>query len=129
MYKHIIYFLIGCPRVGSTFLHNILKKNTKINLLPKENHFFLSSTKIFGGINYFDSPKYYFKTSIKYYLQKLSLKKINYDINTLYFYDLKALKLIKKKFPNSKFFCVLRRRLHIQAIGKSFSNTSIFFAT
>ena len=108
MYKHTIYFLIGAPRTGSTYLHNILKQNKKINLLPKENHFFLSSTKIFGGINYFVSPKYYFKTSIKYYLQKLSLKKINYDINTLYFYDLKALKLIKKKFPNSKFFCVLR---------------------
>ena len=42
MYKHKIFFLIGCPRTGSTYLYNVLKKNPKINLLPKENHFFLS---------------------------------------------------------------------------------------
>ena len=37
MYKHVIYFLIGCPRTGSTYLHNVLKQNHRINLLPKEN--------------------------------------------------------------------------------------------
>jgi len=107
MYKHKIYFLIGCPRTGSTFLYNILKKNSLINLLPKENHFFLSK-KIFTKKNYYDTPKYQSKSSIKNYLSKLELGKINYDINTLYFYDLKALKIIKKKFPNSVFFCFLR---------------------
>ena len=71
MYKHIIYFLIGCPRAGSTFLHNILKKNTKINLLPKENHFFLTKN-IFRKKNYFYTPKFQLKTSIKYYLDKLN---------------------------------------------------------
>ena len=107
MYKHIIYFLIGCPRTGTTFLHNILKKNTKINLLPKENHFFLSK-KIFKETKSdYDTPKFQLKISIKYYLDKLDINKINYDINTLYFYDIKALKIIKKKFPKSKFFCFL----------------------
>ena len=107
MYKHKIFFLIGCPRTGSTFLYNILKNNQKINLLPKENHFFLSK-KIFKKKNYYDTPKFQENSSIKYYLSKLDINKINYDINTLYFYDLKALKIIKKNFPNSKFFCFLR---------------------
>tara|TARA_B100001057_G_scaffold501156_3_gene621176 strand:+ start:3461 stop:4288 length:828 start_codon:yes stop_codon:yes gene_type:complete len=107
MYKHKIYFLIGCPRTGSTFLYNILKYNKRINLLPKENHFFLSK-KIFGKKNYFDTPKYKLNIPLEYYLSKLSINKINYDINTLYFYDLEALKIIKKNFPNSKFFCFIR---------------------
>ena len=107
MYKHKIYFLIGCPRTGSTFLYNILKHNKRINLLPKENHFFLSK-KIFKKKNYFDTPKYKLNEPIEYYLSKLNINKTNYDINTLYFYDLDALKIIKKKFPNSKFFCFLR---------------------
>ena len=107
MYKHKIFFLIGCPRTGSTYLYNVLKKNPKINLLPKENHFFLSKN-IFKKKNYFDSPKYQLNKSMDYYLSKLELNKINYDINTLYFYDLKALKIIKKNFPNSNFFCFLR---------------------
>ena len=42
MYKHKIYFLIGTPRSGTTYLYNVLKKNNKINILPKENHFFLN---------------------------------------------------------------------------------------
>jgi hypothetical protein len=107
MYKHEIYFLIGCPRTGSTFLYNILRENKEINLLPKENHFFLSK-KIFKKKNYYDTPKYKLNVSIEYYLSKLSLNKVNYDINTLYFYDLEALKIIKKKFPKSKFFCFVR---------------------
>ena len=107
MYKHIIYFLIGCPRTGTTFLHNILKNNNKINLLPKENHFFMTKN-VFKKSSHFDLPKFNLKTSNKYYLDQLDINKINYDINTLYFYDLKALKIIKKKFPKSKFFCFLR---------------------
>ena len=107
MYKHTVYFLIGCPRTGSTFLYNILKTKKDINLLPKENHFFLTS-KIFRKKNYYDTPKYQLNTSINYYLKKLKINQINYDINTLYFYDLRALKIIKKNFPNSKFFCFLR---------------------
>ena len=99
--------MIGCPRTGSTFLYNILKTKKGINLLPKENHFFLSPN-IFRKKNYYDTPKYQLKTSIDYYLKKLKINQINYDINTLYFYDLKALKIIKKNFPNSKFFCFLR---------------------
>ena len=107
MYKHKIYFLIGCPRTGSTYLHNILKHIKKINLLPKENHFFLSKN-VFKRNYFYKTPNYQLKTSISHYLNKLDFKKINYDINTLYFYDLKALKTIKKIFPNSSFFCFLR---------------------
>jgi len=107
MYKHTIYFLIGCPRTGSTFLHNILKNNNKINLLPKENHFFMTKN-VLKKSSHFDLPKFNLKTPIKYYLDQLDINKINYDINTLYFYDLKALKIIKKNFQKSKFFCFLR---------------------
>ena len=107
MYNHKIIFLIGCPRTGSTYLYKTLKNVKNINLLPKENHFFLSKNLV-EKANYFSSPKYFHNSSIKYYLKKLSLEKINYDVNTFYFYDIKTLKTIKKFFPKSKFFCFLR---------------------
>lgn len=108
MYKHKIYFLIGTPRSGTTYLYNVLKKNNKINILPKENHFFLNLQNNTMYNSKLDPPKLKKNTSINYYLNLLDKNKVNYDINTLYFYDLNALRFIKKNFPNSKFFCILR---------------------
>jgi hypothetical protein len=107
MYKHVIYFLIGCPRTGSTYLHNVLKQNHRINLLPKENHFFMKKNLIKRRY-YYKKPNYHQKTPISHYIEKLDINKINYDINTLYFYDLDSLKTIKKIFPKSIFICFLR---------------------
>ena len=108
MNKHKIIFLIGCPRTGSTFIHSNLRNNKKLNVLKKENHFFISKKTLLNKSNFKKDKRFLIDKNLKYYITQLSLNKVNIDINTLYFYDIDSLLRIKYFFPKSEFICILR---------------------
>ena len=130
-----LFVIIGVPRSGTTFIHNHLKKFSSINLLEKENHFFLTKETYINPKNIFNIKRYD-KKNIYLHKNKLSEKKINVDINTLYFYDLDSLINIKKIYgENVRFICILRDPLKrfishtetlIKKIDLSINNQSYF---
>lgn len=103
-----LFVIIGVPRSGTTFIHNYLKNFSEINVLQKENHFFLTKETYINPSNIFNIERY--KTHNLYKHNNYVLeKKINIDVNTMYFYDIDSLINIKKIYKeNVHFICILR---------------------
>ncbi len=103
-----LFVIIGVPRSGTTFIHNYLKNFSEINLFKKENHFFLTKETYINPSNIFNIERYNTQNLYKH-KNLISKKKINVDVNTLYFYDVESLINIKKIYKeNVHFICILR---------------------
>lgn len=103
-----LFVIIGVPRSGTTFIYNNFQNIPEVNLLQKENHFFLTKETYINPENIFNIERYN-TFNIDKHKNSISEKKINIDINTLYFYDIDSLKNIKKIYKeNVHFVCILR---------------------